>query len=140
MAQAQLCVTYSALTLGTICFAIYAIDAWRSVQSRKAAEASSAVVAANKNLLPTSKGASLADLGSLVEAMAKLSDSLAKAGPSLTSLVGAVLFYSVAAIASGALTSAAISAPTEKPVSAAAGDPSGTIPPPIVKPKLPAPK
>jgi len=37
----------------------------------------------------------------MIEALAKLTDSLSKAGPSLTSLIAAVLFLAIAAMSSG---------------------------------------
>jgi hypothetical protein len=140
MQQAQLCVTYSALIVGTLCFLVFLYSTYRSAKTQKVVEASAAVVAANKTLIPVNKSASVSDVSSLVEALTKLTDSLAKAGPSLTSLIGAVLFYTIAAIGSGALTDATTSAAEPTATTPAADAKPAAVPQLPVKAKLPPPK
>lgn len=43
----------------------------------------------------------IADVGKLVEALAKLTDSLEKASPLIASLIGAMFFMALAALAAG---------------------------------------
>ncbi len=141
MLQAQLCVTYAALLLGTICFLLFIVTALVTLFKKPAADTTVADIAkaAPAALL---KGVSITDFKDLLEAAAKLSDSLAKAGPALSSLIGAVLFYAIAAIASGVLHS-----PPPVPLPAAAsttapatgGPAAGKGDPPPVKQKLPPP-
>lgn len=129
MEHAQLCVAYSALVIGTLCFVVYAVDAMGSVWA-KLKSAGASQQAANsvprEALQDGQRGLSITDFSGLVEALAKLSDSLAKAGPAVTSLIGAVLFYAIAAVASGALHD-----PPEPPKLRADVHPSAPAPSPV---------
>lgn len=95
-------VTLCSLAAGTTCFLIYvasAIMAMRGKQHEVAAE----LLTANRAVAAAPPGVTAADYTKLLEAASKLTDSLSKAGPTLISLIGAILFFLVAALSSGAL-------------------------------------
>lgn len=94
-------VTCLSLVAGVISFALYAYEAFVAIGAKSAAPdlGSSPEVKA----MIANPAASVKDLSDLVDAIARLTDSLAKAGPALTSIIGAVLFFAIAAISSGAL-------------------------------------
>jgi hypothetical protein len=116
VANAQCWVTGLSLLLGTICFILYVLDALHTIAAKKKAASADIVGVATG---PEAKGLGVGEFTKLLEAISKLTDSLAKAGPSLTSLIGAILFYAIAAVASGALHDT----PPDKPArhAAAAG-------------------
>ncbi len=97
-------VTFVALAAGSICFLIYVASAVLTMIG-KPHQAATEMVAKAK-AMPPPGGASAADYTKLLEAAAKLTDSLSKAGPTLVSLIGAILFVLIAAVSSGALKNA----------------------------------
>lgn len=97
-------VAYAALVAGAICFVIYVLEALAALRAKPAASDAAGAVRLQTRGMAGPNPISVDELTKLVEAMSKLTDSLAKAGPSLTSLIGAVLFFAIAAIASGAIT------------------------------------
>lgn len=94
-------VTHLALWLSGLSFAVYVVEAAYALFSKPVREARNAARDATRNMLQAQ--ASIDDVTKLAEALSKLTDSLAKAGPALTSLVAAVLFLGIAALTSGAL-------------------------------------
>jgi hypothetical protein len=82
-------ITLAALVAGSVSFAIYAIGAGLALAQRRTPASAGAAVEA--------KGLPVADVTALVEAVTKLADSLAKAGPTITALMAAILFFAVAA-------------------------------------------
>jgi len=146
--QAQLWVAYCALAVGTTCFLLFLWDAYKTIKSKP--DVSAASRNASDFALASSARvtkATVKDLSGLIEALTKLSDSLSKAGPALTSLIGAVLFYVIAAIASGALHSTESNpVPSETPAEQQEQDKpassdqngKGNIPP--AKKKIPPPE
>jgi hypothetical protein len=107
MSDSQTLVTIPALIAGSLCLLIYVVEIFLAEKIKATATAAAATTApANKTFGAIGPASvSMPDFTNLIEAMAKLTDSLGKVGPSLTSLVGAVLFYAIAAIGSGALQS-----------------------------------
>ena len=99
MATAQLAVTIAALVAGTICFCLYVYGTILLTRARAAAVRS----APSADPALQSRGVSIDDIGRLADALARLTDSLSRASPALTSLIGALVFYAIAAVSSGAL-------------------------------------
>lgn len=95
---------YAALGAGTICFLIYVLEAVAALRVKPAASEAAGAVTTQAKGMAGPNPVSIDELTKLIEAMSKLTDSLAKAGPSLTSLIGAILFFAIAAVASGAIT------------------------------------
>ena len=112
-------VTGIAIAAALGCLAIYFTEA---LAMRKARQ--SATLTDPQAAVPGAKAATLTDYTKLIEAIAKLSDSLAKTGPALTSLIGAILFLSIAAVSSGALQSSACAG--RPPAAPAKPDASGS--------------
>lgn len=152
MEQARICIAYASAFLGTVSFVLYFIDAWISLRTKPkaieasgdAAKAAAAAADAQPAGGPVAEGVpNLADLSALTDSLAKLAEALQKAGPALTSLIGAVLFYAIAAIAGGALQSAPEASTTaQTPQSTPAPKGPDTKKPdamPTPKPKLPSP-
>lgn len=125
-------VTVAALVMGGLCFALFL---WLSLTAQSAAQSQSArqmAVKANA-LAPVTVG----ELTDLIKALTGFTDSLAKAGPSLTTLVGSILFLAIAAIASGAISSKTAAAATHEAAPRAAGVAGAT---PGTKPEPGTPK
>jgi hypothetical protein len=124
---AQDSVAYASLTAGIVCFVMYvaltAIAAIASLRQPKVSAKTAHIVA--KSFV--SAGVSVSDATDLLKSVAQLSDSLSKAAPSLVALIGAILFFLIASIASGALHGAP-PAPAPKAAPAAGA-------PPAVEPK-----
>jgi hypothetical protein len=92
-------VTIVALILGVVSFILYIVEtvfALRNKPVEPAKEVMQRAAQAAEQKTPT-----IDEFNRMIEALAKLTDSLSKAGPSLTSLIAAVLFLSIAAISSG---------------------------------------
>jgi hypothetical protein len=104
MATAQLAVTIAALTAGIVCFLLYIYATIAAVRARAAALQSGALARSDDTGMQP-RTISVDDLSKLVEALGKLADSLSRASPALTSLIGALLFFGIAALSSGALRS-----------------------------------
>ena len=101
MAEAQSAVTIAALVAGTICFGLYVYATIVLTRARAAAVRSAATPPADPALQP--HGVSIGDIGRVADALARLTDSLSRASPTLTSLIDALVFYAIAAVSSGAL-------------------------------------
>jgi hypothetical protein len=99
MSMAEI-VAWVAIIAAVACFFVYFTEALAARKAR-----ANPVVTTPPDQVPGAKTATVADYTKLIEAIAKLSDSLAKSGPALISLIGAVLFLSIAAVASGVLQS-----------------------------------
>lgn len=104
----QAIVTITALVMGGLCFALFL---WLSVAAQTARPSEPARQMAEKahGLVPANVG----ELTDLVKALSTLSESLSKAGPALTVLIGSILFLAIAAFASGAITGKPAPAPRE---------------------------
>ena len=95
-------VTLCSLFAGIICFLIYVASAIKTM-SAKPHEVAADLVTANRAVAAAPPGVTAADYTKLLEAASKLTDSLSKAGPTLISLIGAILFFLIATVSSGAL-------------------------------------
>ena len=104
MATAQLAVTIAALAAGIVCFLLYIYATIAAVRARTAA-LQSGTLAPSDDTGMQPRTISVDDLSKLVEALGMLADSLSRASPALTSLIGALLFFGIAALSSGALRS-----------------------------------
>ena len=95
-------VTYASLLAGALCFLLYlAFSAVALFASHAAAPAKS--FHADAKALIKAQGVSVGEFTDLLKALAQVSDSLSKAAPSLVGLIGAILFFTIAAVSSGAL-------------------------------------
>ena len=104
MPTAQLAVTIAALAAGTICFLLYVYATIAAVRARSEAVRSGALPPRpDPTLQPRTLG--IDDASKLADALSKLSDSLSRASPAVTALIGALIFYAIAAVSSGALHS-----------------------------------
>lgn len=117
-------VTYVALVLGIVSFMLYLWDSLSVINNRPVDEARRATEAAAKVAGGERQAAAAAvptadDITKLLEAIAKVTDSLAKAGPGLTSFIAAVLFLAIATVSSGALRSPSAPSPAPQRESAA---------------------
>jgi hypothetical protein len=93
-------VTLVALAFGAISFVVYLIQVGVALWSRPVVAARVAAEKAAQAAIP-----SIGDFTRLLDAIARVADSLSKASPALTSLIAAVLFVAIAAVSSGALRS-----------------------------------
>ncbi len=93
----EVSVTTVALVLGIISFLLYIAEAIAALRSKPIAAAKRTAENAAALAAPAAKPPSLDELTKLLEALSKVTDSLSKAGPSLTSLIAAVLFIAIAA-------------------------------------------
>lgn len=91
-------ITTLALIAGVICFGLFVWDTITTIRA-KAATPAPTMVKAGLN----TQGLGADQLTKLIEALSKLAENFAKAGPGLASLVGALLFFAIAAVSSGAL-------------------------------------
>jgi hypothetical protein len=112
-------VTWAGIGAGSVCFILYVIQSVLAMLPKPAQAAKNMVGAKVSLLVADPAGVSIDELTKLLQAAATLTDSLAKAGPALTSLIGAILFFAVAAIGSGALHGA----PPDKGASAQSSQP-----------------
>lgn len=104
------------ITLGmsVICFILYVLQSSGRFSPKPVAPAK-AMAERARGLAP----ASVPEMTDLLKATAALADSLGKIGPAATSLVGAILFAAIAALAANALPGAG-SKPTPPPKGTAA--------------------
>ncbi|MGH7023275.1 MAG: hypothetical protein ACREEB_06745 [Caulobacteraceae bacterium] len=107
-------VTWACLIAGAICFVLYVAEAIVTIATKPAAAAAADTATphlkAHAAAVMAKADFSVDDLTKVLDSTSKLTDSLAKAGPALTSLVGAILFFAIAALSSGALHGGAQSA------------------------------
>lgn len=114
------------LVMSAVCFILYVVQSIGLFSPKPVAPAK-AMVEKARGLTP----ASVPEMTELLKAAAALADSLGKIGPTLTSLVGAILFATIAALATHALPGAEPkAAPTPK---------TSPTPAPTKTPKRPAP-
>lgn len=106
-------VTYASLVAGTICFGLYVWEAVVAITTKPPAP--DVGTARQLKSLVADNAATVKDVSDLAGNLAKLTDSLSKAGPALTSLVGAILFFAIAAIGSGVLHGSPGGTPTPAP-------------------------
>lgn len=92
-------VTYGSLAAGVICFGLYVWEAVIAITTKPPAP--DVGTAQQLKTLVADNVATVKDVSDLAGNLAKLTDSLSKAGPALTSLIGAILFFAIAAIGSG---------------------------------------
>jgi hypothetical protein len=119
-------VTWAGIAAGSVCFVLYVVQSIL-VMLAKPTQTAKGIVGAKVSLLAADPaGVSVDELTKLLQAAASLTDSLAKAGPALTSLIGAILFFTVAAIGSGALHGAP---PDKRPASQSAQPPAASTAP-----------
>ncbi len=100
MPAAQWAVTIAALGAGAICFGLYVYGTIVAIGARADA-ARSLPRSADPAAAPRALG--VEDVGRLADALSRLTDSLARASPALTALIGALVFFAIAAVSSGAL-------------------------------------
>lgn len=91
-------VTVLSLVAGSLCLGLFI---W-TVASTIPREGK-AIATAAKSLVSDPKAVALPELTALMEALTKLTEALGKASPTVVSLIGAIAFYAIAAVASGAL-------------------------------------
>ena len=103
MSIASFIVTIAALLAGSICFFLYVYTTVASVRARAAALKPGAATPPVAAAEFQNHAVNVEEIGKLAEAIAKLTDSLSRASPSLTSLIGALIFFAIAAVSSGAL-------------------------------------
>ena len=113
-------VTTCSLVAGGVCLALYVAEVVASLMVKPVQSAKD--VASQAAIKARDVEADLDALTKLINALSSLSDSLAKAGPALTSLIGAVLFFAIAAVSSGALISS-VSADQKQDAGARPGRP-----------------
>lgn len=102
MTDTQL-VTHLALWLSAVSFAVYVLEAGYGLFAKPVRDAKAlAQAAVRSQTLNAVAAPSIDDLTKLTEALSKLTDSLVKAGPALTSLIASILFLGIAALTSGA--------------------------------------
>lgn len=95
-------VTAAALLAGTVSFAFYC---WATASLIVAKAAVNDATGQTGAVLNTeAKSVSVPDFTKLLEALGGLTTSLSKASPALTALIGAVLMFAIAAVASGAIS------------------------------------
>ncbi len=94
-------VSIAALIFSAISFLIFVVDAIRMSRVSTAGPVSTTNSKA-ANLAPAAVP-TLPEVTEFAKAMATLVDSLAKAGPALTSLIGSIFFLVIAAVSAGIL-------------------------------------
>jgi len=87
-----------ALILSGTSFLVYLLIALAGARAKLGKDAHAAAGAA----LQKAQAVSPAELTDLLKALTEFSDSLAKAGPALTSIMASILFLAIAAIGTGA--------------------------------------
>jgi hypothetical protein len=98
-----LAVTVASLIAGSICFLLYVAEAIVSLVAKRNVLSADETQQAARAAVAAPHAVSIDEASRLVDALGRLTDSLSRAGPSLTSLIGAILFFAIAAISSGAL-------------------------------------
>ena len=101
MPLAQIAVTASALVAGIICFVMYVYATVVAIRARAEAVRSGLAPASDGGVQP--RTVSVDDMSKLVSALSRLADSLSQASPAVTSLIGSLVFFAIAAVGSGAL-------------------------------------
>jgi hypothetical protein len=94
-------VSVLSLVAGSLCLGLF-IWAVASAIPREG----KAIAAAAKTVVSDPKSVTVPEFTALMEALTKLTEALGKASPTIVSLIGAIAFYAIAAVASGALVTA----------------------------------
>jgi hypothetical protein len=103
-------VIFLTLVMSVVCFVLYVVQSL-GLFSPKPVEPAKAMVEKARGLSP----ANVPEMTELLKAAAALADSLGRIGPTLTSLIGAILFATIAALATHALPGTDLkAAPTPK--------------------------
>jgi len=89
------------LLMSVVCFGLFVVQSL-GLFPQKPVEPAKAMVEKARSLTP----ATVPEMTELLKAAAALADSLGKIGPTLTSLIGAILFATIAALATHALPGA----------------------------------
>jgi hypothetical protein len=110
-------VTGASVIAGITCFILYIVTAALDLLKKPDSATQTATHQAVAHLVAKPE-VSIDDVTKLAEALSKLTDSLSKAGPALTSLIGAIFFMAIAALSSGALKSGASADTSSAPVTA----------------------
>jgi len=105
MPATQLAVTIASLVAGGICFLLYVYATIVAVKARADALRSGSPVQEQTAAAIQPRSLSIDEISKLADAVARLADSLSRASPALTSLIGALIFFAIAAVGSGALRS-----------------------------------
>jgi hypothetical protein len=103
MADAQITVTIASLAAGSVCFLLYIYESLVMVRGKAAVLRSDTIAQSRTAVDVQARTVSIDEISRLIDAIGRLTDSLSRAGPSLTSLIGALLFFAIAAVSSGAL-------------------------------------
>jgi hypothetical protein len=82
-------VVIASLLAGAACLLVFVLGALASIRAQ---------AAQNQRALNGDRAITVDDIGKVIEALAKLTDSLAKAGPTISALIGAIGFFSIAAL------------------------------------------
>jgi hypothetical protein len=106
MASMQTAVTIAGLVAGGVCFVLYVAGALVDMRLRFLAARPNAAPALARTAVIEPRALSVEEAGRLIEALGRLTDSLSRASPALISLIGAILFFAIAAVSSGALRGA----------------------------------
>ena len=101
-------VTLCAVIAGGLCLLVYFFSAVIGPFVFKTHDAVNAVARSAKAVADpaNAKAIGVDDASKLLDSISKLTDSLSKASPALVAMIGAVLFFAIAAVSSGALKSA----------------------------------
>ena len=102
-------VTICSLLAGAICLGLYVAEVVVSLRARPVEPARE--LTRNAAVKAAAPAVDIEMVTKLIDAMSGLTNALAKAGPALTSLIGAVLFFAIAAASSGAFHGPALAAP-----------------------------
>ncbi|WP_430424666.1 hypothetical protein [Phenylobacterium sp.] len=129
----QIAIAIVAIVCGVLSFGVYIIHSLKPPAQAAAQKASGVAQTVQEKV-----GVTPAEVTDLVKALAALSESLAKAGPALWSMIGAALFLLIAAVSAGVLHGKPPAAPqTGGAGASAAGRTSGGDPSVGGAPKLP---
>jgi hypothetical protein len=102
-------VTWIAVGMSVLSFLIYLVDAWSRYTAVK--EGKAQLGQAKLSAAPETLG----NMAKLAEALAKLTDSLTKAGPGLIALIASILFLMIAAYLATPLRSQTAATGTSAP-------------------------
>lgn len=98
----RIVIAITATACGALAFLAYLWLLGMAAQQAKTAETAADAARGGGQLGLEATAPTLADAAELVKAFASLTDSLAKAGPALWSLLGSALFLLIACVAAGA--------------------------------------
>jgi hypothetical protein len=102
-------IVIAGLWLASLSFLIYVVETVVALRAKPVAESKEVVKQAGMRaglVADTIPKPTLPEFTALIEGFAKLTDSLSKAGPALTSIAASILFLLIAAIGAGAFQGA----------------------------------